>query len=101
MGMSMIDFYSCTPLQFKAIYGAWAEAQSTALRQQWEQSRMVCMCMLQPYSKKRLQPRDVMKFPWDKKEQEEAERKQLTPRKDLSREELMQRYRAAVAAAGR
>jgi hypothetical protein len=57
--------------------------------------------MLQPYSKKRLQPRDVMKFPWDKEEQEEAERKQRTPREDLSREELMQRYRAAVAAAGR
>jgi hypothetical protein len=53
--------------------------------------------MLQPYSKKRLQPGDVMRFPWDETPAKSAERKESRPREELSDEELMERYRAAVS----
>jgi hypothetical protein len=96
MGMSMTDFCSCTPSQFREAYNVWAERERTGLRQQWEQSRMMCMCMLQPYSKKRLQPRDVMRFPWDETPAKSAERKESRPREELSDEERMERYRKAA-----
>lgn len=31
----------------------------------WERARMMCMCILQPYSKKPLSPADIIKLPWD------------------------------------
>ena len=31
----------------------------------WEMTRMLALFLLQPYSKKKLRPSDVMKFPWD------------------------------------
>lgn len=32
----------------------------------WERSRWLGSMMLQPYSKKNIQPKDVLRFPWDK-----------------------------------
>lgn len=55
------------------------------------------MCMLQPYSNKQtLQPGDIMKFPWDN---EAAEPTEIT-RPVLTREQEMEAYRQAKAAAG-
>ena len=44
---------------------AWHKTREHAERSAWERTRMQCLCMLQPYSRHRLQPRDVMRFPWD------------------------------------
>ena len=33
---------------------------------------MLCTTMLQPYSKKRLEPQDVMRFAWDREMRDEA-----------------------------
>tara|TARA_R110000796_G_scaffold153325_3_gene269859 strand:+ start:216 stop:437 length:222 start_codon:yes stop_codon:yes gene_type:complete len=39
---------------------------------EWERTRWLACCMLQPHAKKgrKLKPSDLMKFPWDKKEKE-------------------------------
>ena len=63
--MSIDDFCQCTPLEFQAVYEAWAQSEQRRERSAWERTRMLCTTMLQPYSKKRLEPQDVMRFAWD------------------------------------
>lgn len=95
MGMSMDDFCRCAPSEFYAAYEAWGEARERRERGEWERTRMQSLCMLQLYSKKRLEPGDVMRFPWEESKKKGAENK-----KSISREELMERYRLARERAG-
>lgn len=93
MGMSMTDFSQCAPSEFYAAWKAWNEMRQNRERNDWE--RMQCLCTLQPYSKQRLQPEDIMTFAWEK---EKGMDKKTAPA--LTREELMKRYRAAKEAWG-
>lgn len=96
MGMSMDDFCRCTPSEFYAAYSAWQEYRDGEARSQWERTRMQCLCMLQPYSKKRLRAQDVMQLPWDERGKGLSGKAESTEaQKALSHEELMARYRAA------
>lgn len=65
MGMSLRDFCSLTPEEFRAVVDEW---QSVRVRQPWEQTRLLACCLLQPWSRKTLRPTDVIRLPWDKKE---------------------------------
>lgn len=65
IGMSVDDFCRCTPLEFSKVYEGWAEAEQRRERAAWERTRMQCTCMLQPYSRHKLKPQDVMRFAWD------------------------------------
>ena len=65
MGLSLDDFCSMTPHEFNLTYSSW---HRTHVEQPWEQTRLVACCLLQPWSKKRLDPLDVIRFGWDKKE---------------------------------
>lgn len=49
---------------------------------------MQCLCMLQPYSRHRLSPRDVMRFPWD---EEETQTEKLTAKEIRERFERVKR----------
>lgn len=93
MGMSMDDFCRCTPSEFRAVWDSWNEMRQNREREAWEQLRMQCLCTLQPWSKQRLEARDVMEFPWDKIEESPVNG-------DLSREELLRRYRETKRKAG-
>jgi hypothetical protein len=77
--MSREDFLFCTPSEFRAIFDSWQQQQDRTNRTAWERTRMMCLCMLQPHSKKKMKARDVMEFPWEKKE--------TKPQKQLSPEE--------------
>ncbi len=96
IGMSMDDFCRCTPSWFYKVYEAWHEREQRLEQAGWERTRMQCLCMLQPYSKKKLQARDVMQFPWEVKNEEGRVEKEAP----LSREALMERYRKAKERAG-
>lgn len=61
------DLYPLTVAEFAVMYEAWAEREETARRTAWEQTRFLAHCMLMPYAKKRLQPEDVIRFPWEEK----------------------------------
>lgn len=69
MGMSLKDFDSLTPRQFRSVLDAW---QRVYIRQPWEQTRMLACCLLQPWSKKQLRPADVLRFEWDAPEKKEV-----------------------------
>lgn len=65
MGMCLADFCSMTLEVFRQAHGAWLEAEESRVRHGWEMARTLSAFILQPWSKKRLKPSDVLKFPWD------------------------------------
>lgn len=70
IGMSLDDFERCTPFEFNAIALKWREDQERHEHTDWERARFIATAVLQPYSKNTLKPTDVVRFPWDEKEQE-------------------------------
>lgn len=67
IGMTVDDFCQCTPSEFQAVYESWNDAEQRKERAAWERARLQCTCMLQPYSKRKLEPRDVFRFEWEDK----------------------------------
>jgi hypothetical protein len=98
VGMSLRDFERCTPSEFQRVWEAWQDREQRRERTSWEQTRLLCTTLLQPYSKKALRPRDVMTFPWDT-EEASPEETPAAPEKP-TREEEMERYRQAIRRAG-
>ena len=90
VGMGVQDFLLCTPYEFRSIYDRWRQLMDEERRERWEQARMMCLCQLQPWSKRPLKASDVMRFPWDEDEEKKQEH---TPEPDHA--ELMERYRRA------
>lgn len=87
LGMSLRDFERCTPFEFQSIFDAWSRRLDGAEHTEWDRIRYMCMCILQPYSKKKLRPTDVVVFPWERKSE---------PVEVLSKEEQEARYEAAL-----
>lgn len=67
--MSLADFCSMTPHEFDGTLRSW---HRTHVEQSWEQTRLVACCLLQPWSKKRLRPEEVMRFAWDRPQKNNA-----------------------------
>lgn len=44
------------------------ENLSLSLQDGWERTRMQMYASIQPYSKKKLSPKNILEFPWEKKE---------------------------------
>lgn len=88
LGMSLQDFCSCTPSEFQKVYEAWRENALRLQREGWEQTRLICVLSIQPYSTKKLDPQVVMPLPWDREEERKEERK-------MTEEERKERYKAA------
>ena len=63
--MSISDFCSMSPQEFREAHRCWLEHEEAEMQGGWEMTRMLALFLLQPYSKKKLRPSDVMKFPWD------------------------------------
>ncbi len=72
VGMSMHDFCALAPREFSEIYKQWAEAQEVREQGAWERTRLLATFAVQPYSKKKLQPKDLLVFPWEKPEKKNA-----------------------------
>ena len=94
MGMSLADFCRCTPSEYEKVWALWRKREEEKERQAWERTRTQCLCMLQPWSEKRLEARDVMQFPWDENKKGRSEER---PERG---DEIMSRYRAAKKAYG-
>ena len=88
--MGVRDFLLCTPIEFRHIYDSWSRMREAERRERWEQARMMCLCQLQPWSRKELHPQDVMRFEWEKNEKKDPQ-----DTESHGRAELMERYRRA------
>lgn len=91
MASVMVTFWNAWSRM--SAWDAWDEMRQAHDRGAWEQLRMQCLCTLQPWSKQRLEARDIMEFPWNKI-------KESPVNGNLSREELLRRYREAKREAG-
>lgn len=78
MHLSNADFCHMTLEQFEAVSRAWNDHEDTAHRELWERTRTFATAMLQPYAKKTLHPKDVLRLPWDKETEKEAKAERLT-----------------------
>ena len=67
VGMSLQDFELCTPSEFFEVAEQWRKLREEESKEGWEKARFLAAAMLQPYSRKQLNPEDVAKFPWDEK----------------------------------
>ncbi len=88
--MGLEDFERCTPSEFRAIFDAWQKQAARREQGEWERTRFGCLCMLQPYSRKKLRGVDVMKFPW-----EDTAQKEQPPHEAMDPQEEKARYEAA------
>lgn len=89
--MSIDDFSRCSPDEFDAIHKAWHKAEELRLQNSWERTRQLCTCMLQPYASQRIDPEDIMVFPWD------AAAKAAEADRSMSEEERKARYTTALS----
>ena len=65
VGMSRKDFEQCTPSEFFRIVEQHSEEEGNHLRQGWERTRVQVISVMQLFSKKKLDPKDVFPLPWD------------------------------------
>ncbi len=68
IGMLMGEFLDMDFEVFRFVYKAWAEQEETRERSAWERTRVLATLCVQPYSKRRLSPKDVIPLPWDKEQ---------------------------------
>lgn len=87
IGMSLDDFCRYTPAEFRAVADAFREAETQRERSGWERTRMQCVCMLQPYSSHKIDPQELMLFPWE--DESDGQDKNLTT------EEIRKRFEKA------
>lgn len=63
--LSPSAFYSMTVKEFTAaMRGAW-DLEQRGYQQQWAQTRWLATLLLQPHSKRKLQPLDLIRFEWE------------------------------------
>ncbi len=87
--MSYGDFCRLTLEEFRHIYDAYRQTQETEYRNEWERTRMLASIAIQPHVKKKIEPRKLLPFPWEKRK---AARPLSTAAEDRARlENLMRR----------
>ncbi len=94
IGMRLDDFDAMTLREFEAVADAHREHNEGIMRDAWERMRLHAGIVIQPHCKKKLSPKDLLSFPWDKK-------KSADEVPQLSREEHEARFRRLVEEANK
>ena len=85
MGMSLGDFCLLPPEGFQNSWEAYSEQRNEDYRAAWERTRMLAAIAVQPYSKRRTTPQELLPFPWEKAERKKAASKPVTKEEGLKR----------------
>lgn len=96
IGMSLADWCTLSPDEFEAVCKSYNDRTTQQGQEEWERARTLALFVCQPYSKKKLTPSDIIRFPWDKKstptEMKKSVGPKLTKEEHFARiEELMKR----------
>lgn len=94
------DFCMLTPDELAEALTARQHSRELGERADWERTRMMCMCILQPYAKNPLKATDVMQFPWEGGGERAGEGGERPTRRQLTREEEMAEFERAKKAYG-
>lgn len=96
MHMSLDDFDRLTPEEFDAVAEAYVKETEAAKRDRWERTRTCAAWAVAPYIKEGADPTKLIPLPWDAETDEEAAAAEGTDKAELTTEQLMERYRAAI-----
>lgn len=65
IGMSLADWCTLSPDEFEAVCKSYNDRITQQGQEDWERARTLALFVCQPYTKKKLTPHDIIKFPWD------------------------------------
>ncbi len=68
VGMSISDFERCTPSEFTSIATRWRSMRDQDRKDRWERMRTLATVFLAPWTRKKLNPKEVIPLAWDKKD---------------------------------
>lgn len=92
IGLSYMDFCRLTLEEFNAVSEAYNSKCETAVKNDWERDRMFTTIAIQPHVSKKLQPKEMLPFPWEETKPKEAVI--LSPKERKERfEEILKRVR--------
>lgn len=92
IGLSDMDFCRLTLEEFNAVSEAYNSKCETAFKNDWERDRMFTTIAIQPHVSKKLQPKEMLPFPWEEAKSKEAVI--LSPKERKERfEEILKRVR--------
>lgn len=66
MGISLDDLCRLTIHQFVCARDAWTEEREDSERCRWERMRTLAAITVQPHTRRRVTPRALLPFPWDR-----------------------------------
>lgn len=90
--LSRQDFLALTPEEFSEVLSSADRSRRHREQTAWEQTRMLAAFTLMPHSKKKVEPRRILPFPWDKEKGDtHSAAKPKEPK--LTREEHLQRMK--------
>ncbi len=95
IGLPYGDFCALTPEEFGHIYKAYSNERTTQYQDNWERMRMLAAIVIQPYSKKRITPKGLLPFPWEKQK-----RKSPSAKRPVSKEEALKRFEQLMGRGG-
>lgn len=84
VGLTLDDFCRLTPAEFGAVCQSWRDTEERRMKDAWERMRLLAVITTQPHVKKKLEPKKLLPFPWEKPEKPKAE--------VVSREEAKRRF---------
>ena len=65
IGMSFVDFEAITPDEFRAIHRLYLQKEEERLHDDWERTRTHATLIVQSFSKKKIEAKKILRFPWD------------------------------------
>jgi len=82
-----------TPEEFDAVAKSFRDGQEQDYHDGWERMRMHASICVQPHLKKKVAPKDLIKFPWD---EGPKEKKPIPSKEEAMKQyhELMERIKA-------
>lgn len=88
IGMSFEDFEAVTPDEFRAIHRLYMQREESRLHDEWERIRTHATIIVQSFSKKKLEAKKILHFPWDGKVERKSKLREA-PRSDKARFEKL------------
>ena len=63
--MTTAVFYDLTPREWSNLVRGWSEKENRREQGAWERVRWQTAVLINPHTKKRIKPKDLMVFPWE------------------------------------
>jgi hypothetical protein len=86
----LADFCVLTPEEWAEVYKSYREMLDEHEKLEWERLRLLCAYTIQPHSRKKINPRQMMSFPWDNEARKESQ-KVVSPEEGRARFEKMRK----------